>query len=352
VLVGGFLGAGKTSLMRHLIRDAKARGLRVAVIVNEFGVEDVDSNILREGDAELLASVAGGCACCSGQDDLLEALRELATRDASTRPDAILLEASGLADTTLLLEVVTAPDLSESVRVASILGVIDAERATRATAAENPPHNSAQSGGALQKRQLLLADFLLLNKADLVAPRTLENFVAALKALHPRAHIVPCVRADIDAAPLWQRVLQSDASTRTSKNEENNAPQSAKNAASTRAVSDSENAPRHAIFQTLVVPLPHPLPRAALEKLLRELPGEEHEEGVWRAKGFVRLRGESGVHLVQFTGGIGGGRFGIAPFHLRIGDEEPKGALVFIGPALNVETLQGKCDALSLSAAY
>ena len=66
ILVTGFLGAGKTTLMRRLIQDGHERGLKLCVVVNEFGMADVDGHILKEADAELLASITGGCACCSG----------------------------------------------------------------------------------------------------------------------------------------------------------------------------------------------------------------------------------------------------------------------------------------------
>ncbi len=86
VLVAGFLGSGKTTLMRRLILDARQRNLRLSVVVNEFGAADVDSNILREADAELIASISGGCACCTGQDDFAETLLEIASRDEVTPP--------------------------------------------------------------------------------------------------------------------------------------------------------------------------------------------------------------------------------------------------------------------------
>jgi G3E family GTPase len=90
LLVGGFLGSGKTTLMRRLIVDAQQRGLKIAVIVNEFGATDIDSNILRELEREaaneILTGIAGGCACCTGQDELQWTLLEIGSAATNLAP--------------------------------------------------------------------------------------------------------------------------------------------------------------------------------------------------------------------------------------------------------------------------
>src|SRR5690606_15248355 len=89
VLVAGFLGAGKTTLIRGLIQDGHARGLKLCVVVNEFGAAAVAGDILEEAGAELLASLTGGCACCSGQDDLHDTILEIALRPQGQQPDVV-----------------------------------------------------------------------------------------------------------------------------------------------------------------------------------------------------------------------------------------------------------------------
>ncbi len=302
MLVAGFLGAGKTTLMRRLIGDAARRELRPAVIVNEFGAAAVDSHILQQADAELIAAISGGCACCSGQDDLRETLIELATRGASTRPSVILLEASGLADPLLLMDAVTSAELLPLVRVASLIAVADAAR----------PLDFGDELGPLLRRQVQLADVIVLNKTD-IAGEMITQSAAALRAVNPRADLLPSVQAECDLTPIWAALYEDTPRDLGSL---------------------AENAAPHAHYHTVVCPLPHPVERARLEVALGNLGPE-----VWRAKGFVRVRGLGGWQLLQYTGGPGGGRWHLAPFHLPAYAPEPDGFLVFIGAALDRKQL-------------
>lgn len=311
VLVSGFLGAGKTTLMRRLIASARERGLRACVIVNEFGAADVDGNILKQADAELLASVAGGCACCSGQEDFLWTLLDVAEREDATRPDVILVECSGLADPLLMLDSITVARLLPLVRLGALLTVADAWGFESARREVMP----------LLMRQLQLADIVVLNKIDLAGqnPQTsVEELKQQLREIALHALIVPARQAEIDFGLLWPRVQQGDS------------PAAAKSATGGEAEAKDS---AHAHYRTVVCPLPHPVEEAWLREELAQLGPE-----VWRAKGFVRLRGQAALHLVQVTGGSLGPRVEVRPFAIfegGSGADEPTTGLVFIGPSLD-----------------
>ncbi len=399
VIVAGFLGSGKTTLMRRLITQAHERGLRCAVIVNEFGEVDVDASILRQsfggetalGDQTLgaestrevrplsatplstaffaddsIASLAGGCACCAGRDELHETLLELASRapakqktisdknalldaDAATedaaikgfddvnpgfseansssaRPDVILMEASGLADPITLLEVVCAPDLLALVRVTALVGVVDAANYGNMPAALTP----------LLRRQIQLADFVILNQIDQVDENRLSAVEAQIRGFNSGAQLERTTRAatEID---IWRFVASRESTPTMSSQSQANAPGASISDVSNEVPGGISKMDEHAQTHTLVFALPHPVERARLESALKKLPDE-----VWRVKGFVRLRGESGWFLLQYTGAAGGGRFQMAPFFLLAGKDEPAATLVFIGSALNRDKLQ--CD--------
>ena len=307
ILVAGFLGAGKTTLMRRLITDGHARGLKLCVVVNEFGAMDVDGHILREASAELMLSIEGGCACCSGQDDFRDTILEIALRPQNEKPDVILIEASGLADPGLLLEILSMPELLSRVSITKIICVADAARAPEYSQPDFALSN-------LVTNQLRLADLILLNKSDLADAETLNALQNQFQNLNPHAEVTRAVECEFDTAALWPGVLRA---------QDNQRPK-AKN-----------QSPSHAAH-TIFCPLPHPVERARLEKAFADLPPQ-----VWRAKGFVRLRGEPGVLLAQFTGGEKSrkGRFRLAPFHLPFGEAEPPTGLVFIGAALDEKEL-------------
>lgn len=149
LVVGGFLGSGKTTLVRHLLAEAQREGVRMAVVSNEFGALGIDAALLAGG--EQMVELAGGCVCCSLSNELLQTLLTLRNR---VDPDRIVIEASGLAlpfDTQLHLY---RPQVRDWVGDEACLVVVDAERA-----GETDP---------LFEEQLQSADLVVLNKLDLV----------------------------------------------------------------------------------------------------------------------------------------------------------------------------------------
>ena len=333
ILVAGFLGAGKTTLMRSLIRDAFARGLRVGVIVNEFGVADVDSNLLAEADAEMLDSIAGGCACCSGQEEFIYALADagLSYRDnpIADRLDAVLVECSGVADPVTMLDAVTVAGLLPLVRIGALVAVVDALRL--------PQMREAGELSLLMQRQIALADWLILSKSDLAlksnrwkigaqsGESALQASEAWLREQNAGARIERAINGAFDFTALWHQSLHGESEE--------------------RAQTTLEAAP-HAHYQTVNVPVPKAIERAEFEAKLAALPSQ-----VWRAKGFVRLHenGIEGLYVMQFVGGELGGLSGesadaqweIAPFDWPTDrPSKPPLTLVFIGPQLDRVTLE------------
>jgi cobalamin biosynthesis protein CobW len=182
LIVSGFLGSGKTSLVRHLLADARRSGLRLAVIANDFGELGIDGELLGSRGSDYV-ELSGGCVCCRLSDEFvasLEAIRERA------RPDRIVVETSGAAlpfDTQLQL-------WREPVRswigddVAAV--VVNAEQ--------------LEAGRDLDdtfSQQVSSADLLLLNQIDLVAPDALPALEEMLRELEPEAPIVRSVRGRV-----------------------------------------------------------------------------------------------------------------------------------------------------------
>lgn len=188
-VIGGFLGAGKTTLVNHILRNTDRR---VGVIVNEFGKTGVDGGLIEtlEDDIEELTA---GCLCCSGREDLIQALVKLAYRGEREGqiPEHILIELSGVADPVPVLHTLLEPDLKQVVRLDSPVTVTDARNLAK-TITENPE-------AALQ---LAYATTVVLNKTDLVTPGQLETAANLVGSLQPLARIVEAKESVVDVPRL------------------------------------------------------------------------------------------------------------------------------------------------------
>jgi len=169
VVVGGYLGAGKTTLVNRLLRQAAGPApRRIAVLVNDFGEVVIDADLIVGAEGGVL-SLAGGCVCCAIGADLVGALRQVAAR--TPPPQAVLVETSGVA---LPAAVARTVALVPELRVENIVVVADAA-ALRRQADE-------RYVGSTVRRQLHEADLVLIAKADLVQPPALAQLQAWLPA--------------------------------------------------------------------------------------------------------------------------------------------------------------------------
>ena len=153
-LISGYLGAGKTTLVNHLLRHAEGR--RIAVLVNDFGDVNIDADLITGQDGNVVR-LAGGCVCCQFGNDLVSSLQRLSSLVAPERPDELVLEASGIG---LPSALVSAIALLPELRLAAVLVLADAET-VQARAAD-------RYVGDTVLQQLHSADLLILNKCDLL----------------------------------------------------------------------------------------------------------------------------------------------------------------------------------------
>jgi cobalamin biosynthesis protein CobW len=185
-IVTGFLGAGKTSLLRHLLQHGGGR--RLAVIINEFGEVGIDRELLLgcaiPGCAESdLVELANGCICCTVAEDFLPTLEALLDRPAP--PEHIVIETSGLALPQPLLQAFAWPEVRSRVSVDGVVAVIDGAALASGRFAETPAAGApaADHDNPLEEvfsDQLSSADIVILNKTDLLDPATLTALRAEL----------------------------------------------------------------------------------------------------------------------------------------------------------------------------
>lgn len=183
-LVGGFLGAGKTTLVNRLISSG---GRRYGVIVNEFGDVGVDAALIETLEGEGVAELEGGCLCCVGREDLAGSLYDLLCREEP--PEYILIELSGLADPVPVAQQLLTTEMRGLVELDSIVAVADARNLER-TLSEAPEGRA----------QLAYANAVVLNKADQVSEGTLEGAERLVGRLNPLARVTRTSHAEVDAA--------------------------------------------------------------------------------------------------------------------------------------------------------
>lgn len=183
-VIGGFLGAGKTTLVNHLI----ASGIyRFGVIVNEFGQTGVDGSLIETMDTDGVAELTNGCLCCFGRDDLVQALVKLAMHE--TPPEYVLIELSGVADPVPVAQTLLDPLVKGLFELDGIIAVADA-RNLLATLGQNPE-------GAVQ---LAYASSIILNKVALTTAERLEQAKRIILGLNPLASIHQTNQARVEPA--------------------------------------------------------------------------------------------------------------------------------------------------------
>lgn len=180
-LLGGYLGAGKTTLVNHLLR--AAGGQRIAVLVNDFGDLGIDGDLIEAREGDVIA-LAGGCVCCSFGSDLMDALQRLRQRSASL--DQVLIETSGVA---LPASVASTVRLVEGLRVNAVVVLTDAGAVRRQA--------SDRYVGETVLRQLQQADLIVLNKLDLLEQVDSQSLGPWVAHTAPQAFVLEATRCQV-----------------------------------------------------------------------------------------------------------------------------------------------------------
>lgn len=174
-ILSGFLGAGKTSLLNHILHGN--HGLRIGVLVNDFGEINIDAELVA-GVSGNSVSLSNGCVCCSIRDDLVESTLQLV--QGPNRPEYLILETSGVADPVSVSLTFVESELKSLIDVDSILTVVDAENI----------RSLDDEYEELAEDQISMADIVILNKVDLADQVTLDDLKSWIHAIVPNARLI------------------------------------------------------------------------------------------------------------------------------------------------------------------
>ncbi len=295
-VITGFLGAGKTTVIQHLLRHANGR--RLALVINEFGELGVDGELLRSCGIpackeEDIVELPNGCICCTVADDFLPTIEKLLNR--ANPPDHIVIETSGLALPKPLVKAFNWPEVRTRVTVDGVIAVVDGPAAAaglfaadpKAVAAQRAADPSLDHDSPLQELfgdQLGCADLVLLNKVDQLDAAARASAEAAIQAGSPRrVKLVPTSFGAIDPTVLLglQAAAEDDLAARPSHHEAEGADHN------------------HDDFESFPLRLdPLASPQVLMERLLRAI--EQHD--ILRVKGFLAVAGKDMRLVVQAVG--------------------------------------------------
>ena len=319
-IVTGFLGAGKTSLIRHLLENSGGR--RIALIINEFGDQGVDRDLIRgcgipSCREEDMIELANGCICCTVADDFVPTMQKLL--DRAERPDHIVIETSGLALPKPLVKAFTWPAVRNEVTVDGVVAVVDAEataaglfasdpEAVARARAQDPSLDHESPLEELFEEQIGCADLVVLNKCDRVDAAGKTRARDAVGAhLRPAVRIVEASHGALDPLVLLglDAAAEDDLGSRHSHH-------------------DGGGEHDHDDFESFVVGLPPVARPAEIEARIRAV-ASAHD--VLRIKGFLAVEGKPMRLAVQAVGGRVASHFD-RPW---AAGEASAGALVVIG---------------------
>jgi cobalamin biosynthesis protein CobW len=289
-VITGFLGAGKTTLIRHLMQNPQ--GKRLAILVNEFGTVGVDGDILKSCaddncPVENIVELANGCICCTVADDFIPTIEALMAMPV--RPDHILIETSGLALPKPLLKAFDWPAIRSRITVDGVIALADAEAvaagrfAPDVAAVDAPSLDHETPLSEVFEDQILCADLILLSKADLAGDAGLATAREVISAeMNRTVPMLAMTEGVIDPRVILglNAAAEDDLAARPSHH-------------------DGHDDHEHDDFDTIVVDLPEIADPDTLTAAIQRLAREQH---ILRVKGHVAVTGKPMRMLVQAVG--------------------------------------------------
>lgn len=294
-VITGFLGSGKTTLVRHLMQNPQ--GKRLAVIVNEFGDVGVDGEILKscaipDCPAENIMELANGCICCTVADDFIPTIEALMALDP--QPEHILIETSGLALPKPLLKAFDWPDIRSRITVDGVIALADAEAVAAGRFAPDVERVDAQrlADDSLDHEtplsevfedQIACADIILLTKPDLAGPEGIARAKAIIAAETPRPlPVVEVAEGVVDPRVILglEAAAEDDMDARPSHH-------------------DGHDDHEHDDFESVIIDIPEITDPA---ELVARIEAMAKAQNILRVKGYAAVTGKPMRLLVQAVG--------------------------------------------------
>ena len=294
-VITGFLGAGKTSLIRHMLENSGSK--RLALIINEFGDLGIDGDILRGCGNETCSEedvleLTNGCICCTVADDFIPTLEKLLNRN--DRPDQIVIETSGLALPKPLIKAFQWPEIRSRTTVDGVITVVDGPAVNSGLFADDPEliKKQREADPSLDHEnpleevfsdQLACADMIIISKSDMLAKKDLANVLMLINSVsRTSVEAIPVVHGRLDTRIILGvgAAVEDDLDTRPSCH-------------------DDEDDHEHDDFDTITVGISAAvMPTVTIDRVKLAL----NQEGVLRIKGVTEIRDKEARLVIQGVG--------------------------------------------------
>lgn len=301
----GFLGSGKTTLVRRLL-DRPRPGERSAIIVNEFGDVGVDGAILSGSNVDMI-ELTSGCLCCTLRGSLINAVDELL---AKAKPDRIIVEATGVAQPRDLIGIFAYSSVNARYGIGPVVTVVDSSK-----------YLKLKNGlGKFYRAQIEFGDVIILNKTDIASAAALEDARRDILEINPSAEVLLSERCDVDIDRLLD--ASSTAALRAHGEDRDHSHQR------------DDHDHRHPPAESFVLEAIGDAARVDVESFFRGLP-----DSVWRAKGYMHVDGR--FSLIQFSMG---------DIEIQETERRPMNNMVFIGSKMARRDIAERFCALLLNS--
>ena len=304
-IITGFLGAGKTTLVRHVLKNAG--GKRIALIINEFGDVGIDGELLKgcgdencqeNNNASDIVELANGCICCTVADEFIPTMQAILAQ--KNLPDHIIIETSGLALPQPLVRAFNWPEIKTQVSIDGVVSVVDAlalsegrfaanEIALNEQREQNEMLDHTTALGELFEDQLVCADLIVINKVDLVEAKQLEKVEALIKQeVRNGTGIIKAANGIVDVGALLGMGLESESDLigRESHHEKHH-------------IAGIEHHHDHDDFISFSILMPPSVNKNELIALIEKI---IIEHDILRLKGFAAIEGIDARLVIQAVG--------------------------------------------------
>lgn len=279
IILSGFLGSGKTTLLKRILHTCQKHHLRPGTLINELGTTDTDGNIIGEANSvQNIEKLFDGCMCCNKKGEVVKYLVKL----LESNPDIIFIELTGVANPEEVADSLTEPEVKDNIYLNKVITVLDAEHILE----YNSIFDATREVVLTTRRQIEVADLLLLNKTDLVTSDHINKIEKVLRKYNPDSPIQHTTFCSFQEEELISN-LKNDYTEASAHNRVYSYPNNSR-----EHTHLSEHA--HSRINTLTLPVQFEISPKKLEKFLKTW-----RKQLIRAKGYIPVSGSNTTYLMQ-----------------------------------------------------